>query len=278
MNYEIRELSIGGILDEAINLTKNHFGAFFAVVAVTLLPFSLIQSGINIAFMPQDVPLIQTPEESAAVRKALVENLPVLVGAVLLSLLVVPIANAALVRIVANTYLGESTSLGDAIGSAFGMIIPLYWTWLLLMIAVTGGMILCLIPGIIAAFWFSLATQVVVIEKINGFAALKRSRELMRGNVGTVFVLSLVLGMISVSAQGGAMMIPQAHAKAVITVVINCVTTVFTSAAMVVFYFSCRCGYEQFDLQRLAQNVGLADGDIPAGADVADEDNPFLGE
>ncbi len=277
MNYEIRELSIGGILDQAINLTKNHFGAFFSVVAVTLLPFGLIQAGVNIAFMPQDVPLIQTEEEAAAVRQALMENLPILGGAVLLSLLVVPIANAALVRIVANTYLGESTSLGDAIGSAFGMIIPLYWTWLLMMIAITGGMILCVVPGIIAAFWFSLATQVVVIEKINGFAALKRSRELMRGNVGTVFILSLVLGMISVSAQGGAMMIPQAHAKAFITVVINCVTTVFTSAAMVVFYFSCRCGYEQFDLQRLAQNVGLADGDVSADADLADEDNPFLG-
>ncbi|MFT4558296.1 MAG: hypothetical protein ACI93T_001797 [Porticoccaceae bacterium] len=277
MNYEIRELSIGGILDQAITLTKNHFGAFFAVVAVTLLPFSLIQSGINMAIMPQDIPLIPTPEEAAAIQKIQLENLPIILGAALLAFIVVPIANAALVKIVANTYLGKSTSLGDAIGSAFAMIIPLYWTWLLLTIAVSVGFVLCFVPGIIAMFWFSLATQIVVVERMNGIAALKRSRELMRGNIGTVFVLGLVLGMISVSAQGGALMIPQAHAKAVISAVINCVTTVFSSAAMVVFYFSCRCGYEQFDLQRLAQNVGLADGDIPAGADVADEDNPFLG-
>jgi hypothetical protein len=277
MNYEIRELSIGGILDQAINLTKNHFGAFFAVVAVTLLPFSLIQSGINMAIMPQDIPLIPTPEEAAAIQKIQLENLPIILGAALLAFIVVPIANAALVKIVANTYLGKSTSFGDAIGSAFAMIIPLYWTWLLLTIAVSVGFVLCFVPGIIAMFWFSLATQIVVVERMNGIAALKRSRELMRGNIGTVFVLGLVLGMISVSAQGGALMIPQAHAKAVISAVINCVTTVFSSAAMVVFYFSCRCGYEQFDLQRLAQNVGLADGDIPAGADVADEDNPFLG-
>ncbi|MGZ0164653.1 MAG: hypothetical protein ACKVII_12070 [Planctomycetales bacterium] len=277
MNYEIRELSIGGILDQAITLTKNHFGAFFAVVAVTLLPFSLIQSGINMAIMPQDIPLIPTPEEAAAIQKIQLENLPIILGAALLAFIVVPIANAALVKIVANTYLGKSTSFGDAIGSAFAMIIPLYWTWLLLTIAVSVGFVLCFVPGIIAMFWFSLATQIVVVERMNGIAALKRSRELMRGNIGTVFVLGLVLGMISVSAQGGALMIPQAHAKAVISAVINCVTTVFSSAAMVVFYFSCRCGYEQFDLQRLAQNVGLADGDIPAGADVADEDNPFLG-
>jgi hypothetical protein len=163
---------------------------------------------------------------------------------------------------VANAYLGKSTSLGDAIGASFGMIIPLYWTWLLLMIAVTGGMILCVVPGIVAAFWFSLATQVVVIEKISGFAALKRSRELMRGNIGTVFVLGLLLGIISFSTQVGAQLIPQIHAKAVASVVINCVMTIFNSAAMVVFYFSCRCRNEQFDLQLLAQNVGLADADV----------------
>ena len=93
------------------------------------------------------------------------------------------------------------------------MIIPLYWTWLLLTIAVSVGFVLCFVPGIIAMFWFSLATQIVVVERMNGIADLKRSRELMRGNIGTVFVLGLVLGMISVSAQGGALMIPQAHAN-----------------------------------------------------------------
>jgi hypothetical protein len=70
MKYEIRELSIGGILDQAIQLTRNHFGAFFAVVAVTLLPVGLIQAGVNIAIMPQDMPLIPTPEEAMAIQKA----------------------------------------------------------------------------------------------------------------------------------------------------------------------------------------------------------------
>ena len=39
-----------------------------------------------------------------------------------------------------------------------------------------GGMILCIVPGILAAFWFALATQVVVIEGVAGFAAMKRSK------------------------------------------------------------------------------------------------------
>jgi uncharacterized membrane protein len=190
-----------------------------------------------------------------------------------------PIANAALVRIVANSYLGRNTSTGDAIGSAFGLIIPLYWTWFLLTIAVTGGMILCIVPGIIAAFWFSLATQVVVVERVNGIDALKRSRELMRGNIGTVFVLGLVLGMISTGMQVGALLIPQVHAQGLATVLVNCVFTVFSSAAMVVFYFSCRCRNEQFDLQLLAQNVAgetPGDGGSAGGVSPDSDENPFM--
>jgi hypothetical protein len=276
MKYEIRELSIGEILDQAITLTKNHFGSFFSVVAVTLLPIGLIQAGVNIAIMPE-TPLIPTPEELAAIEKAQMENLPIIGGMGLLVLLVVPIANAALVRIVAHSYLGKNTSTGDAVGSAFGLLLPLYWTWMIMAIAVMGGMILLVIPGIIAAFWFSLTTQVVVVERVSGVAALKRSRNLMRGNVGTVFVLGIVLGMISIGMQVGSQFIPQIHAKNLAAVLINCVFTIFSSVAMVVFYFSCRCKNEQFDLQLLAQNVaGEATGDVAAGSWDSD-DNPFNG-
>ena len=276
MKYEIRGLSIGEILDQAITLTKDHFGALFTVVAVTLLPIGLIQAGVNIAIMPE-ISLIPTPEEIAAIEKVQAENLPIIVGMALLGLLVIPIANAALVRIVAHAYLGKNTSTGDAVGSAFGLLLPLYWTWIILTIAVMGGMILLVIPGIIAAFWFSLATQVVVVERVSGVAALKRSRNLMRGNVGTVFVLGIVLGMISIGMQVGSQFIPQIHAKNLAAVLINCVFTIFSSAAMVVFYFSCRCKNEHFDLQLLAQNVaGEATGDVAAGSRDSD-DNPFNG-
>ena len=276
MKYEIRGLSIGEILDQAITLTKDHFGALLTVVAVTLLPIGLIQAGVNIAIMPE-ISLIPTPEEIAAIEKVQAENLPIIVGMALLGLLVIPIANAALVRIVAHAYLGKNTSTGDAVGSAFGLLLPLYWTWIILTIAVMGGMILLVIPGIIAAFWFSLTTQVVVVERVSGVAALKRSRNLMRGNVGTVFVLGIVLGMISIGMQVGSQFIPQIHAKNLAAVLINCVFTIFSSVAMVVFYFSCRCKNEHFDLQLLAQNVaGEATGDVAAGSRDSD-DNPFNG-
>ena len=77
-------------------------------------------------------------------------------------------------------------------------------TWFLVGLAIMGGMILCLVPGILAAFWFSLATQVVVIEGVAGFAAMKRSKQLMAGNIGTIFVLGLLIGLINVGIGFGA--------------------------------------------------------------------------
>ena len=50
--------------------------------------------------------------------------------------------------------------------------------------------------------------------------------------------------------------IPQLQLRMAVAAVIQSVFTVFSSAAMVVFYFSARCKNEQFDLQLLADNVG----------------------
>jgi len=86
VKYEIKELSLGQILDQAITLMKNHFGAFFGVVAVTLLPFSLLQAGVNLAIMPE-IPLMPTPEEALAIQAAQLEHLPIIIGMTPLSLL-----------------------------------------------------------------------------------------------------------------------------------------------------------------------------------------------
>ena len=87
--------------------------------------------------------------------------------------------------------------VGESFKRAFQRIPPLIGTWFLVVLAIMGGTILCLVPGILASFWFSLATQVVVIEGVAGFAAMKRSKQLMAGNIGTIFVLGLLIGLIN---------------------------------------------------------------------------------
>ncbi len=263
MRYEIRALTLSKILDQSIILLKDHFGLLLAIVSITLGPAMLAGAAVRLTVMP-DMPVAvgqqMTPEEAQAFfesfGKAMLDALPLLIGVQVLAMIAYPLANAALVHAIAQSYLGKPISVGSSIGSAFRLLLPLFWTWFLVSIAIFGGFILCIIPGIIAAFWLSLATQVVVVEKVSGFDALRRSRELMRGNIADYFVLMLVVGLVSGFAGGATGFIPQKHLREIFSAVIQLAATVFGSAAVVVFYFSARCKNEQFDLQLLAENIG----------------------
>jgi cobalamin synthase len=83
---------------------------------------------------------------------------------------------------------------------AFTKALPKLWPYLLTSIlvglAVIGGLILLIIPGIIFAFWFFFAEYLVIAEDLSGKAALSRSKQLMKGKIGAVFARTFVVGLI----------------------------------------------------------------------------------
>lgn len=254
MRYKVCALGLGGILDQTVKLVKDHFGVLLGITGVLMIPFWAIGLSIQETMVPE-VTNTMTPEERmqanlAALRIALPLNL---LGAYIIG----PITNAALVYAVANAYLDRPASVGDSYKRAFARLFPLIWTWFLVVLSIMGGMLLCLVPGILAAFWFSLATQVVVLEDVSGFAALRRSKQLIEGNIGTIFVLGLLLGAINMGMAVVAAMIPQPYVQAVVQAIVVGIGTIISSVAFVVFYFSCRCKHEQFDLVLLAHSVGV---------------------
>lgn len=251
MRYKIQQLSLGGILDQAISVTKNHFGKFFLITlgvfglnaAVLLITAQLPKQQIG----PIEVPIA---DESTQMLLRVLNLLSIIVG---------PITNAAIVHGIAQAYLGKSLSVGDSLRRAFGAFIPLFWTWLLVGLAIAGGFLLLIVPGILCAFWFTLATQVVVIEKVSGIAAMKRSKALMKGNIGTLFAMCFVIGALMWALLIGAFFIGQPQVQAIVMAVVQSLVMIIGSAATVVFYFSCRCKHENFDLQLLAESVGSDD-------------------
>jgi uncharacterized membrane protein len=134
-----------------------------------------------------------------------------------------------------------------------------------------GGFILIIAPGILFFFWFMLSTEVVIIERVSGVAALQRSRQLMKGNMFKVFALLLLVGFINLAVDGGINFIPQRHVAIIVHAFVQGVTSVFAAAALVVFYYSCRCKFEDFDLLLLAQFVGEADpAEVSVGAEYGE--------
>lgn len=259
--YEVKSLSIGGILDQTVALVKDNFGVLLGIAAVVYVPYGLINGFVMMAFMPPT----PTPPFEPKVMQEYQE------GVLMASLMTIPlsllfaivgaVANGAMVWAISRAYLGESVSFDSAWRHSFSRALPLIGATILYTLAMFGGMLLCVIPGYIFMLWFILYTQTVMLEGLSGRAALSRSKALMKGNMMKGFVLLLLVFIISVAIGAISGLIPQPHIAVVIQVALQAVIVTFSAAAMTVFYFSCRCDHEDFDLMRLAEAVEANDDD-----------------
>jgi uncharacterized protein (DUF486 family) len=246
MKYEIKQLSLGGILDQAFSIIRDHIGLLFGIVATTIIPLQIVMGFLQLeALKAGGGPGNVSPMTAVLILVSLFVGLPLGV-----------LVNAAVIHAVACVYLSRPTTIGECFRHGLKRFLPLLGTSLLMGLAIMGGMMLCIIPGIIVAFWFALGQHVTVLEGTAGSPALKRSRTLMKGNFVTAFVLGLIIAVISVCLALIAQMIPQIHLQVVTSAIIQGVTTLIATAAFVVFYFSCRCKLENFDLLVLAEAVG----------------------
>lgn len=265
MAYKIQHLGLGGVLDQAIAITKNHFGLLFGIMLFLVIPFRLIMGIVQLSMAPK-LPADATSVEVIAAQQERSQYWPFYIGIAFIGGLIVgPVTNAAVIHAVARKYLGQDISAGESIKRGFAVLLPLIGTSILMGLAIMGGLILLIIPGILCALWFGLAQHVVVIEGISGGAALKRSKQLVRPYMGTFLILYIVLLAIVFALAFVGQLVPQIHVRLVVSVILDAITTILFTAAFVVFYFSCRCGVENFDLQYLAESIG---------APAPEEDSP----
>lgn len=257
MQYKIQHLKLGGVLDQGIAIIKNNFLLLFGIVFCISVPIQLLQGFLQVSALGIAPGASQFSEEPVMAEPNV--GLMIAFGIVSFISLVIayPWANAAVIHVVARAYLGKDTSLGEAIKLGLVTLPGLIWTGILYGVVVMGGMILLIVPGIIFLIWFCLYQHVVVIERTTGFAALKRSKAILSTNYLTLIAMFLVMWVISAGLGFVAALIPEATVQTIVTAVVQGIATVFVTACFVVFYFSCRCKNENFDLQFLAESVGI---------------------
>lgn len=259
MKYEIRALSLGEILDQGIKLVKEKFGLLMGIMALTVIP-----GHIGLAFYSHQFQPVAGQPPQLPPPGVLLTQVVLFYG---FMLTVIPLANAAVVYTAARTYLGQETTLGGSFGHAFRRLPALIWTSILMGLEIMGGLILFIIPGILCALWFMLSQQVAVLEPLNGAPALTRSKALMKGNMGTAMMLGMIIFAISffLGAAGGIMPYPF---NPIAAGVVQGITTLLSTCTFVVFYFSCRCKLENFDLEVLADDVAASDANDSSEQEV----------
>jgi hypothetical protein len=204
----------------------------------------------------------------------------------------------ALAQSVSERYLGETPTVAGSYGAVLRRTLSIIWAYILAflvwggvgilavliigammfmspIIGVVGAIVIGLI-ALVAFVRFLLITQVIVIEDIRGVSALQRSWSLMKGNfwravlifvfaIVVAIVLSLILnipGGIVAGLMGGTI---GAIVGQVFSQLSQILLTPVFGIAITLLYYDSRIRNEAFDLEVMAQNLGIATGglDLP---------------
>lgn len=251
MKYEVRELSLGEVFDEAIKVLKDNFGLFFGIIACLQLPLSIV-SGIIMSISTPEIGFGATLEEYEQYQADSVAALPIIYGLAAISFVLTPISQGAIIHGISKVYLGQSVTMGECFRRSFQRYFPFLLTNLLFYVCIYVGACLCLFPSILFALWFGLFAPIVVIESISGPDALNRSKLLIKGNLLSFFVFGILILAVALVVGFGTNFIPNVYVMAILSQVMNNVSVLFGVTATVIFYYSCRSKVENFDLYFLA--------------------------
>ena len=267
MMYEVRAMSFAEILDTGFRILRNDFSLLVGIAAVIYVPPQVLS-----ALIAHNADMTLSP---ATIAAGAITVLVVIVGW--------PIVFAAITYAIGQLYLGRPVSFGESLRFGASILFPLAGTTLLYWLAIMGGLVPLLIFaiftslgylglaimaafillivlgvfGIYLALAFMLIWQVMVLERVFGTAALRRSRELMRENImrgaGIMFVCGLIVGVLGLVLETAFGFIPWLGPIA--SALAQAAGATYSAAVAVVLYFDIRCRKEAFDIEHLARLV-----------------------
>lgn len=182
---ELRPLSFGEILDGTFALYRRNFLDFFLASLVPLVP-------IVLAWMVLGALL---PRNAEGVEAASTANLLLTPYSLVATVLVW----GALTHMADGAYAGERIGWRQGLGAAFRRLLPLLGAMLLTALLVFVGLLLLMIPGVLAFLMFFAVVPAVMVEKRGAVEAMGRSRALARGAWGRILgVLAVLMIIVSI--------------------------------------------------------------------------------
>ena len=254
MQYEIRAMSLGELLDTGFQLVRNHFVQLVSIAAIVYVPLAVMQA-------------IFTAQAQSGGAKPSAVAITAIVVAVLGFAVLSPIVTVAITYTLGEVYQGRTTTVGEAMRQAVSILLPLLGTSLLSGLLVAVGLLLLAIPGIWLLLGLIALSQVMIFERRFGMAAIKRSLELLKGHRmragGVLLVGGLVTSALGFAFNLVAGFVP--YAGPIASGLASAVGNTFLAAVSVVLYFDIRCRKEAFEIEHLSRLV-RADGPRQAAA------------
>jgi hypothetical protein len=270
---ELRPLSVGEVLDVAIKIFFRNATTLFAIVLPIVAPVQLLATLIQISAEPDEGDFATTSPTGEVTFDFgdLWLYLTVIGVVIILTVVASTFATGACFKAVGDAYLGERPTARGSLGFALRRIHSILWVTVLVWFVVALGTVFCIIPGIWLYVSFAVAVPALLMEDARGGRALGRSRGLVKGRwwptFGILVLGALLVGIVSFAVSGVlealALTDPDNEVVAVVLGTIggtlaSTLTTPFQAAFVTVLYFDLRVRKEGFDLQLLAERIGLA--------------------
>ena len=272
---ELRPLGVGEIVDVAIKIYWRNALTLFRIVLVVVAPVQLVSSLVTTSASTNNK-LVTTSTDPVTGRQTVHLNHPYLLFTgilviVVLSLVGSILSTGACFKAVADAYLGERPDWRSSLGFALRRFGSLLWVLLVASLALLPLFAACLLPGIWVGVAWSVAVPAMLTEGVKGTKALGRSWRLVRGRwwptFGVLVIGFLLAAVISSVIQYAftGLLLAGAGRSNVAQVVVGTIggtlssmlTTPFTAAFVTVLYFDLRVRKEGFDLELLAERIGL---------------------
>jgi hypothetical protein len=274
----LHPMSLSDVLDGAFRLLRANLATIVLVTAVFFVPLELVS-----AFLTRDLfggqGILQVLRDPSLAEQQFSGGLSGVelggtVATSLLGLLITPFVGGAITQVVAASYLGRQLSAGDAIRTTGRRVWALLGAAIFVHVIEAVGLLLCILPALVAMTFFICTTPAVVIEGIGPIRSMRRSWALVRPRFWPVLGIAVVSGLLAsfltsilgtpftfgaefVGLRWGFILL------AIGSILPALVASPFVSIVATLVYFDARIRHEGFDLQMIAK--GLADGRAAAG-------------
>ena len=167
---------------------------------------------------------------------------------------------AAILRAAAQATIGDPVDPQESYRFGFKRLGSVILVSVLVGLAVIGGLILLVIPGLIFLFFLSVSVPVLIVENRRGTDAMSRSWNLVKGHfwhvVGVIVVAGLITGVISsiIGAIGGNVWV----VRWIFSAIGSIITAPFTALVSVLLYLDLRSRSEALTADALRAELAAA--------------------
>jgi len=242
----LRPREVGEILTDSLALYGRHWQNLIVIVAVVVVPLSFAQVLVTRTWAGGG-------PARADIGTAVLGSLIVAVTSVLMW----TVLTGAITRAAAGTFLGRDLDLGDSYRFGLSRFWSIVLIGVLSALAIAGGFVLLVVPGLIVLTRLTCVIPALVIEDRRGTAALRRSWDLVRGRGWPVFGTIIVAGFIT-GVVNGALTAPFGDnwaARSIGASIASVLTMPYTALVGVFIYLDLRVRKERYSAEDLERDL-----------------------